>query len=153
MSITTDADVLPESTCWDLLRSTEIGRLAVSSGGEPDIFPVNFTVDHGTLVFRSAAGSKLLAIRATAAVAFEADGYDPATRQAWSVVLHGRAEEIRAAEDLVHTAELPLSPWHGSAKSIFVRVVPDRITGRRFVVVDDGPWQTVLSGKRPASPE
>lgn len=151
MSTTTEADVLPESTCWDLLRSTEIGRLAVTRGVEPDIFPVNFAVDHGTLVFRTAAGSKLLAIRSTAAVAFEADGYDSTTRQAWSVVLHGRAEEIRHAEELVHTAELPLSPWHGTAKSTFVRVVPDRITGRRFVVVDDGPWLTVLSGKRPAT--
>lgn len=153
MDSTAEAEVLPESTCWDLLRSTEIGRLAVSPGSIPDIFPVNFAVDHGTLVFRTAAGSKLLAIRSTAAVAFESDGYDPTTRQAWSVVVHGRAEEIRSAEDLVHTAELPLSPWHGTMKSTFVRVVPDRITGRRFVVVDEGPWQTVLSGRRPASPE
>jgi hypothetical protein len=31
--------VLPEHGCWKLLRSTEVGRLAVSGGDRPDIFP------------------------------------------------------------------------------------------------------------------
>ena len=49
--------VLPEHTCWMHLRSVEVGRLAVSVDNNPDIFPINFLVDHGTVVFRTAEGS------------------------------------------------------------------------------------------------
>jgi hypothetical protein len=34
-----------------LLRSAEVGRLAVSVADHPDIFPINYLVDHGTIVF------------------------------------------------------------------------------------------------------
>ena len=44
---------LSESACWALLRTTSVGRLAVWVEDHPDIFPINFAVDHGTVVFRS----------------------------------------------------------------------------------------------------
>ena len=53
--------ILEENTCWELLRDAEVGRLAVSIGERPDIFPVNFVVDHGSIVFRTAEGTKLAA--------------------------------------------------------------------------------------------
>ena len=50
---------LPANACWALLRSQEVGRLAVSIADRPEIFPVNYVVDHGTVVFRTAEGTKL----------------------------------------------------------------------------------------------
>ena len=43
----------------------------------PEIFPVNYAVDRETLIFRTAEGTKLLAMVVNPSVAFEVDGYDP----------------------------------------------------------------------------
>ena len=40
-------EILPPHECWALLRSAEVGRLAVSIMNRPDIFPVNHIVYHG----------------------------------------------------------------------------------------------------------
>jgi nitroimidazol reductase NimA-like FMN-containing flavoprotein (pyridoxamine 5'-phosphate oxidase superfamily) len=132
---------LEVNACWALLRSREVGRLAVSIDGRPDIFPVNYVVDHGTVVFRTAEGTKL-AGAVQRGVAFEADGYEPETGEAWSVVVKGRAEEISRVQDLLDTADLPLFPWQAAPKQRFVRIVPDEITGRRFRVVGREAWRT-----------
>jgi hypothetical protein len=50
MAENTGVLVLPEHTCWTLLRSAEVARLAVVIDAQPDIFPINFLVDHGTIV-------------------------------------------------------------------------------------------------------
>lgn len=60
--------------------------MAVATDDAADIFPINFVVDHGTVVFRTAAGTKLLAALGNRAVALEVDGFDAGARTAWSVV-------------------------------------------------------------------
>lgn len=66
------------SDCWDRLRQTTIGRLAVITGNAPDIFPVNYAVEHSSIVLRTGDGAKVEAIAANPQVAFEIDGIDPA---------------------------------------------------------------------------
>ncbi|MGD9528848.1 pyridoxamine 5'-phosphate oxidase family protein [Pseudonocardia sp.] len=136
---------LEANDCWALLRSREVGRLALCIAGRPDIFPINYVVDHGTVVFRTAEGTKLAAAVTGEAVAFETDGYEPDSGEAWSVVVKGHAEEISRGYDLLDTAGLPLFPWHASPKQRFVRIVPDEISGRRFHVVGPEAWTTPLS--------
>jgi nitroimidazol reductase NimA-like FMN-containing flavoprotein (pyridoxamine 5'-phosphate oxidase superfamily) len=128
---------LTEPQCWDLLRSEEVGRLAVSITNHPDIFPINYVVDHGSIVFRTAEGTKLAASVLGVAVAFEIDGYDRAAGEAWSVVVKGEAVEIEQVLGRFDAADLPLFPWHASPKHRFVRIEPQSVTGRRFVVVED----------------
>jgi nitroimidazol reductase NimA-like FMN-containing flavoprotein (pyridoxamine 5'-phosphate oxidase superfamily) len=128
---------LTEPQCWDLLRSEEVGRLAVSITNHPDIFPINYVVDHGSIVFRTAEGTKLAAAVLGVAVAFEIDGYDRAAGEAWSVVVKGEAVEIEQVLGRFDAADLPLFPWHASPKHRFVRIEPQSVTGRRFVVVED----------------
>ncbi len=144
---------LPVNECWRLLRAAEVGRLAVSIGGRPDIFPVNHVVDHGTVVFRTAEGTKLAGAVLGVAVAFEVDGYEPVTGDAWSVVVKGRAQEITGTEELIDTARLPLFPWHAAPKQRFVRVVPEEITGRRFGVAGHSAWPTPLPGAPHSPPD
>lgn len=129
----TATEVLTTSQCWELLRVSVVGRLAVTVDGDPDIFPVNPVVDHGTIVFRTAAGAKLAATKGRN-VAFEVDGYDTETAQAWSVVVKGRAQEIWEAEETLRALRLPLFPWQPGRKPRFVRIEPLSVTGRRFVV-------------------
>jgi nitroimidazol reductase NimA-like FMN-containing flavoprotein (pyridoxamine 5'-phosphate oxidase superfamily) len=128
--------------CWALLRGSEVGRLAVVVDGRPDIFPVNFVVDHGSVVIRTAPGTKLAAAVQGASVAFEVDGYDAAAGEAWSVVLKGQVERVRSIEDAEGTVGLPLFPWHAAPKPSFVRIAPGELTGRRFRVVDPAHWTT-----------
>jgi hypothetical protein len=139
---------LPANACWALLRTQEVGRLAVSVADRPEIFPVNYVVDHGTIVFRTAEGTKL-AGAAQRDVAFEADGYEPETGEAWSVVVKGRGEEISRGHELLDTTGLPLFPLHAGAKPRFVRVVPDEISGRRFTIAEAQPPESADEDRPP----
>jgi uncharacterized protein len=143
---------LSESECWALLRTTSVGRLAVWVEDHPDIFPLNYAVDHGTVVFRSSAGTKVSAALSDSPVALEADGYDAETAEVWSVVIRGNAEEIRG-QDLIGTIDLPLFPWQAGDKGRFIRIVPTATSGRRFPIADPSVWNTPLSGVKRASME
>lgn len=137
--------VLDVHECWALLRSADVGRLAVAAPEGPDIFPVNFLVDHGTVVFRTGKGTKLAYITACPRVAFEVDGYEPDAAEAWSVVIKGPAEQIQDFYQGLDAVTLPLFPWHSGPKHQFVRVVPIEITGRRFHVVEPGAWRNPMT--------
>ena len=133
--------VLEADDCWTLLEGAEVGRLAVSAvGGAPDIFPVNYVVQEGTIVFRTGEGSKLSWAVHGRPVAFEVDGRDPDADVAWSVVIKGGAAHVEPAQEMIDPAGLPLFPWHGGPKEHFVRIVPDEVTGRRFPIMGRTAW-------------
>jgi nitroimidazol reductase NimA-like FMN-containing flavoprotein (pyridoxamine 5'-phosphate oxidase superfamily) len=127
-------EVLDREQCWGLLASVEVGRLAVAAAGEIDIFPLNFVVDDGAVMFRTAEGTKLVEVVLAGRVAFEVDGYAPEEGRAWSVVLKGHAELLDRWSDIYHAQDLPLFPWNASPKERFVRIVPQELSGRRFTV-------------------
>jgi uncharacterized protein len=129
-------ETMSESASWSQLRQAEVGRLAVALDDGPDIFPVNFVVDRGSVVFRTAAGTKLAA-SAGRPVAFEVDGYDAAVGQAWSVVVKGMAHEVKGFDAVIDALHLPLFPWHRPSKPRIVRIEPASISGRRFHVRTD----------------
>lgn len=144
---------LPVHECWSLLRGISVGRLAVWDKDHPDIFPINYTVDHGTLVFRTGAGTKLTAVLGENPVAVEADGVDPDTGMAWSVVVKGSAELLASTEDLLDSFSLRLFPWHSGPKDNFVRITPTSVTGRRFRVTQPAEWWTAQANAPRSSPE
>ena len=123
--------ILTASQSWALVRETLVGRLAVVVDDLPEIFPINFVVDHGTVVFRTAAGTKLRA-SINQPVAFELDGYDPSTGEAWSVVIKGICHAITGLDEVLDALVLPLETWHAAAKPQLVRIVPTNVSGRRF---------------------
>ncbi|MGM7666982.1 pyridoxamine 5'-phosphate oxidase family protein [Microbacterium sp. A93] len=139
-----EVEKLTEQHCWELLRHAEIGRLAVWVENHPEIFPVNFAVDQGALIFRTAEGTKASAALGDSAVALETDGPDAESGTAWSVVVKGRAEQITETADLMDTVRLPLFPWQGGEKGKFIRIVPTEVTGRRFPIVSPEWWRTPL---------
>ena len=142
---------LDEATCWALLRTVAVGRLAVVIDGDPEIFPINHVVDHGSIVFRTADGAKLTAALGDVTVAFESDGFEVDTGEAWSVLVKGRATEIQDLDGLLDAALLPLAPWQGSPKHRFVRIDPVQVTGRRFAVVDPAVWKNPYTLRRSSS--
>lgn len=126
-------EILTDEDCWELLAGQQVGRLAVAVSGRPDIFPVNYVVDSDRLVFRTAEGSKLAAVVVNSIVAFEVDGLDEATNEAWSVVLYGRARVLRDEAEEVVAENLPLFPWHAAPKAWFIEIDPVELSGRLFV--------------------
>lgn len=150
MTSTDDVEQLPVDVCWSLLRTTSVGRLAVWVEDHPDIFPLNYVVDRGTVVFRTGEGTKV-AGSADTPVALEADGVDPDTHRAWSVVVRGRARSITQVDEVMDTIDLPLSPWQAGDKSRFIRITADVITGRRFVIADPSLWQPTPTTRSTAS--
>lgn len=121
--------------CWELLRANEFGRLAFRLVDEMHITPINYAVDHDTLLFRTAAGSKLLGVALGAEVAFEIDEVDEDVAR--SVVVRGTPRLLE--EDEAHRADnLPLRPWVESIKYNVVEIVPKEISGRSFSL--SRPW-------------
>lgn len=126
-------EVLDADTCWTLVNSTAVGRIAFVDAGEPVVFPVTHRVDGRTVVFRTSYGSKLLAASMGRPIAFEVDAWDTADRHGWSVLMRGSAEEVLEAEELDDLAHLGLEPWADAVpRTHWVRIRADEITGRRI---------------------
>lgn len=131
----TGMTVLEERECWRMLGEADVGRLAVSIAEHPDIFPINHVVDGATIVFRTLEGTKLAGAVLGRAVAFEVDGYDAWSGDAWSVVVKGRATDIRDLDGIDKAERLPLFPWWTLPDPVWVRITPTAVTGRRFHVM------------------
>ena len=123
--------ILSETECWDLLSSVALGRLVTSVDGQPEIFPLNFVVQHRTVLFRTAEGAKLVSAAINNRVLFEAD--DHGVTEGWSVIVNGTARMLRTHEEIDEAERAQLLPWTATAKQHYVRVRPLSVTGRRFV--------------------
>jgi nitroimidazol reductase NimA-like FMN-containing flavoprotein (pyridoxamine 5'-phosphate oxidase superfamily) len=128
-----DIRVLDRDQCLRLLAGDDVGRLAVIVGNTTTIFPVNYALDGDTIVFRTDPGTKF-AHGPRARVSFEVDSFDHAHRAGWSVVATGRLEEVTHydAATFDRVRGLPIDPWAGGDKAHWMRLVPDRVTGRRI---------------------
>ena len=133
IDIRTRMEILEPDECWALLRRAEVGRLAVTIMEQPDIFPVNFITDHGSIVFRTAEGTKLAASVLGKAVAFEVDGYDADDGVAWSIVAKGPAGRSSACTSSSTPLTSPCS--HGTP-------APSRASSASF------PWRSRAGGSR-----
>jgi uncharacterized protein len=122
--------VLSEGESWGLLASVALGRLVTSVDGEPEIFPVNFVVQNHTVLLRTAEGTKLVSAAINSSVVFEADDHNVA--QGWSVIVRGIARTLRTDDEIRAAERAQLLPWTATVKQHYVRVLPSRITGRRF---------------------
>lgn len=127
----TGIEVIDRAGCLRLLADDVIGRLAFVDHGAPAVLPVNYAMDGEAVVFRTAAGTKLTAGPRSPAC-FEIDAFDRATRSGWSVVMTGHLEEVEPFDErtLARLRELPVDPWADGEKEHWMRLVPERITGR-----------------------
>jgi nitroimidazol reductase NimA-like FMN-containing flavoprotein (pyridoxamine 5'-phosphate oxidase superfamily) len=130
-------EVLAHEECLRLLGEEQVGRVVVIAGGTPQIFPVNYVLDGETIVFRSDPGTKLDAA-GRASACFEIDAFDRTDHSGWSVVAHGRLEEIDRYRGPAydHVRALALEPWADGSKAHWLRLVPFALTGRRLPGVD-----------------
>jgi transcriptional regulator with XRE-family HTH domain len=118
--------------CRRLIAPGGIGRIAFGTTSGPVVLPVNFAVVAGTIVIRTSEGS-MIEGHADDQAAFEVDHLDEALCQGWSVLVRGSAHRVAHPAELHHVRrDTALWPWPGGDRDVYVRIIPDRITGRRI---------------------
>ncbi len=127
-------DEIDAAECWKLLKTQQVGRVAVIVGHYPLVFPVNYVVEGRSLLFRTGAGTKLWAT-SRSNVSFEVDDVDLLHRTGWSVLVRGMAREIVPQQIRSSDAEgqtQPPEPWAPGTREHLIRIAPDSISGRRI---------------------
>ena len=123
---------LTPAECRHLIAQGGIGRIAFSTVSGPVVLPVNFTVVGGSIVVRTNPGT-LIEAHGDERAAFEVDHVDEVLRQGWSVLILGQAHRVLQSGELRHVQEeATILPWPGGDRDVYVRIVPDQITGRRI---------------------
>lgn len=131
MLVNEGLEILDDDECWRLLGTAGLGRVAVTIGALPAIFPVNYAVVDHAVVFRTSEGTKLRAALDRAMVAFEVDQGDALYHSGWSVQVVGVAQEI--PPDVVNgIGPIPVAPWAPGARTHYVQIRPELISGRRI---------------------
>lgn len=130
---------LDVDACLALLARRHFGRVAVNDDEGPVVLPVNYLLDHGSVVFRTDEGTKLDAAVRADRVAFQVDEVDDARRSGWSVLVRGRLEEVVDPAELDRLRVQPLTPFAPGRRERYVRVLSATVTGRRIPVPDDVP--------------
>jgi nitroimidazol reductase NimA-like FMN-containing flavoprotein (pyridoxamine 5'-phosphate oxidase superfamily) len=123
---------LNRDDCLRRLGRAGVGRVAVSVGALPAIFPVNYAMLDSDIVFRTGPGSKLDAALVGSVVAFEIDHFDAMSHTGWSVLVVGKARPIADPVTLARAASLSLTPWADGERDTFVRIETTVISGRQL---------------------
>jgi nitroimidazol reductase NimA-like FMN-containing flavoprotein (pyridoxamine 5'-phosphate oxidase superfamily) len=122
---------LGEGECMELLATQVVGRVVVVIAGRASVFPVNYVLDRGQIVFRTDEGTKLDAARSGSTVTFEVDRSDPLYHTGWSVMASGPLEALTDPHDLGRVRGLPVRAWGGMGDH-WVRIPITSISGRRI---------------------
>jgi hypothetical protein len=111
---------LSPAECFGLLELGGIGRVGFAAADGIMMLPVNFAVTGTAIIFRTAPDT-LLAVYASGQVSFEVD----------HLLVHGRAHKVTDERDVKRLEDRThLQPWAGGARDVYVRIAPNRISGR-----------------------
>jgi nitroimidazol reductase NimA-like FMN-containing flavoprotein (pyridoxamine 5'-phosphate oxidase superfamily) len=123
---------LTTEECRQLIAPGGIGRIGFSTPSGPAVLPVNYVMVAGAIVFRARQGT-LIEAHAYDRVAFEVDHIDDALCQGWSVLVSGQAHAVLQPSEMRRLrAEARLCPWPAGEHEVWIRIAPDKITGRRI---------------------
>lgn len=130
---------LTRAACLRLMATAPVGRIIYTRQAMPAVELVNFTLDAGDIVIRTAASGKLSAAIRGAVVAFEVDDFDPAARAGWSVTAVGQAREVTDPADISRLRTVGPRPWAPGDRPCFVRITPGIMNGRCVTAADNVP--------------
>ena len=101
-------EALGRQQCLDLMESNHLGRVAWQAADLPQILPVTYAMYQGSAYFRTAPDSILAEL----------------ARQ-------GRTSAVSEPEALADLwASGFLVPWAVGNRTLFIRIVPERVSGR-----------------------
>ena len=126
-------ELLDETDCWTLLRAGDVGRVGLTIGAMPAIFPVNYAIVEDTIIFRTAPGAKLSAAADATVVAFEVDDWERADRAGWSVLAVGPSRVVHDLDVTFKVLAAGLEPFADGGRAAIVQIRPEFVSGRRIV--------------------
>lgn len=118
------------------LRSQQLGRLAWIKDGRPEVLPVTYALIDGSIVLRSGMGGKEEAANQQVDAAFEVDGVDPEAGTAWSVVVHGRLEDVADGDEIDRLEEQLPPPHVQGRRNHVLRLNPRAVRGRELQLTE-----------------
>ena len=127
---------LSRSECLGLVATKSVGRIAYAGPDGPEVVPVNFVLQHHTVLFATSPHSLLGRQLGLDVAAFQVDDIDDDSQSGWSVLLRGRVEPVDT-DDLPPAAARP-HPWAAGQRSLRLRLVPRTTTGRRLLPDREG---------------
>ena len=129
---------LDEAECLRLISPGGIGRLAYTGRFGLTVFPVNYKLHDGSIMFRTSQDSptdedlRTGIAHAEYQVAFEIDQINPETRDGWSVLIHGPAHHMASDSERAAVEASGVTPWPRGTHEHAIRITPTMITGRRL---------------------
>jgi nitroimidazol reductase NimA-like FMN-containing flavoprotein (pyridoxamine 5'-phosphate oxidase superfamily) len=109
------------------------GRLGWSTATGTRILPVNYLLLDGDVYVRTGLHGSLADAATGDNVALEADELDDRLTSGWSVVVLGRAKQVTDPHEIASLFRRMPEPWAPGTRPVLVRIVPSKITGRRFL--------------------
>jgi nitroimidazol reductase NimA-like FMN-containing flavoprotein (pyridoxamine 5'-phosphate oxidase superfamily) len=131
-------ETLDEAECLRLIAPGGIGRLVFAGRWDLTVLPVNYRLQDGDILFRTAQDSatdedlRTGIAHAEYRVAFEIDEFDVREREGWSVLIQGPAHHLDTEAERSAGLAAGVEPWPGGPREHFIRIRPARITGRRI---------------------
>lgn len=125
---------LDQPECLRLLGFCGMGRMAILTPAGPEVLPVYYTLLDGMVIVRTDPGGTI-AEHCDSEVGFEADHIDDTMSRGWSVLITGTAHPVTNARQLdrIRTHTDP-GPWGGHGRELFLRIRPNKISGRRIEI-------------------
>ena len=125
--------VLDREECLTLLATATLGRIGVTTGALPRVFPVNFWFDGDRILVRTGPGTTLEAAARHSVVAFEVDDMDAFAHTGWSVMVTGEAHAIDDPAELADLRHAPLPHWARDLDDPVLAIEPALVSGRRIL--------------------
>ena len=96
------------------------------------VYPVNYAVHDGAILFRTRRGGDLDASTLNRWVAFEIDEADNLYHEGWSVLVVGRGSHVTESSELASLTSVRLMPWADEDRCLVVRIPLHEVTGRHI---------------------
>lgn len=144
------ADDLDPQACRRLLPAAPVGHLAFIAGSLPRILPTPFTVRGNEVIIGSLRESAAVSPRSGEVVAFEAERYEPATREGWCVGVVGRCQVITDADEIATLNARAIAPWIPEQAGAYFAIDMAVIYGRTLTRAHPGDDPIRGTGPEPA---
>jgi nitroimidazol reductase NimA-like FMN-containing flavoprotein (pyridoxamine 5'-phosphate oxidase superfamily) len=128
-----DSFDLTNEECERLMRTGDVGRVAICTPDGPHVVPVTYWVDDRSVIFRTSPYSLLGTYARNSLLAFEVDQVDEGAHRSWSVVARGRCRSVDNHDEIARLeATSPPRPWAAGSRNLFLTIPWSEISGRRL---------------------
>jgi len=122
---------MTKAECLELLAGHQVGRVAYCDERGPVVLPVNYVLDHDSVLIQISPHSELARSLRSTRASFQIDDFDVYQQSGWSVLVRGAAAYVDPAE-LPDSDDRPVA-WPEGQRTLHVRITPHEISGRRLL--------------------